>query len=158
MSQSESEPAPAGRARVYVRHSGAHHAGHVGWGYLLPDGSWEVGAVERGGIITPPLKDGFWRGEFVDPTPRMRELRYDAYKEFDVGAPNPEAARAQEDVIDKRYFSLARHNCMNDTHDVLTAYGAKLPNPDRFWDWRPNEWFREIEGELIPLAPAMAAE
>jgi hypothetical protein len=87
----------------------------------------------------------------LDPNPRMRELRYDGYKESEVPAPNPDAASAQEDVIDKRFFSLARHNCMNDTHDVLTAYGAILPDPDRIWDWRPNDWFREVLGEFVAL-------
>jgi len=116
-----------------------------------------MGAVEKGGIITPPLKDGFWRHEIIDPNPRMRELRYNSYKEFGVTAPNPTAARQQEDAIDKRSFSIARHNCMNDTYDVLTAYGAPLPDPDRIWDWRPNDWFREVVGDLITLTAPGAA-
>jgi len=151
MSQPNPEPEPAGRARVYVRHSGAHGAGHVGWGYAVPSGNWAVGAVEKGGIITPPVNDGFWREEIIDPNPRMRDLVYNAYKEFEVTAPNPTAARQQEDAIDKRSFSIARHNCMNDTYDVLNAYGALLPDPDRIWAWRPNDWFREVGGELISL-------
>jgi membrane-associated phospholipid phosphatase len=107
--------------------------------------------VERGGIITPPVADGFWSEEMVDPNPRMRSLNYNAYKEFDVDGPNVAAAREQEAAVKRRLFSLARHNCMNDTHDVLSAYGGALPNPGNIADWRPNDWFRAAPGDLVTL-------
>jgi undecaprenyl-diphosphatase len=118
---------------------------------MVPNGNWEAGAVERGGIITPPLADGFWSEEMIDPDPRMRSLNYNAYKEFEVDSPNVTAAREQEAAVKRRLFSLARHNCMNDTHDVLSAYGGALPNPDNIADWRPNDWFRAAPGDLVTL-------
>jgi hypothetical protein len=140
-----------GHARVYVRRTGAHGAGHVGWAFTVASGSWEAGAVERGGIITPPLADGFWSEELIDPSPRMLALNYHAYKELDVPFPNVAAAREQEARVDRRMFSIARHNCMNDTFDVLTAYGAVLPDPDNISDWRPNDWYRAVVGEETRL-------
>jgi hypothetical protein len=136
-----------GRARVYVRRLGAHRAGHVGWAFQLENGNWEAGGVERGGIITPPVVDGFWSEVLPDPNQRMRALDYDAYKEFDVPMPSVPAARDVEAAIDKRTFTLLKHNCMNDTHDVLVAYGAILPNPNVKDDWKPNDWYRSVAGE-----------
>src|SRR5947209_19397390 len=45
-----------GKARVYNRRTGAHGAGHVGWAFLDEQGFWDAGAVERGGLVTPPGK------------------------------------------------------------------------------------------------------
>lgn len=138
-------------ARVYRRKTGARGAGHVGWAFALEDGAWEVGAVERGGLITPPWRDGFWTGVELDPNPRMLHLSYDAYKEFEVRNPNPIAAQRAEAEIGRRWFTLAIHNCMNDTYAVLTAYGAALPKINRFGDWKPNDWFRLVPGDEFLL-------
>jgi hypothetical protein len=136
-----------GLARVYVRRLGAHRAGHVGWAFLLPGGWWEAGGVERGGVVTPPIADGFRSEELPDPNPRMSALDYDAYKELEVALPNVSAAREKELEIDQRLFTLLKHNCMNDTYDVLTAYGAVLPSPDPEADWKPNDWYRTLGGD-----------
>ncbi|MGI8609941.1 MAG: hypothetical protein ACR2MY_12045, partial [Candidatus Dormibacteria bacterium] len=93
-----------GRARVYNRKTGARGAGHVGWAFLVEDGLWEAGAVERGGTITPPGKSGYWSNVVEDPNPRLSLLNYDTYKEFDVQSPGVAAARGAEDEGSKRFL------------------------------------------------------
>ncbi|MHB8509267.1 MAG: hypothetical protein ACYDGR_11555 [Candidatus Dormibacteria bacterium] len=141
----------AGRARVYNRRSGAYGAGHVGWAFLVVGGDWETGAVERGGLITPPLAAGYWADVLPDPNPRMMRLNYDSYKEFEVAMPDMVAARLAEGKVQQRWFNLVRHNCMQDTYTVLTAYGAILPPMQKRWSWKPNDWYRAVPGELVRL-------
>lgn len=140
-----------GNARVYRRKRGARGAGHVGWAFRTDDGDWETGAVERGGFITPPIADGFWCDVLADPNPRMRTLGYDAYKEIEVSMPLVAAGRHAEGEVSRRWFSLVRHNCMNDTYRVLSAYGAGLPAINRLTDWKPNDWFQLLPGEEVLL-------
>ena len=127
-----------GQARVYCRPRGARGAGHVGWAFVLPDGTWEVGAVERGGLLTPPIADGYWSSVMLDPDPHMRGLRYDYYKQIEVAIPTVAPARAAEEQISRRWFNLVIHNCMQDTNTVLTAYGAVLPPVGWRSNWRPT--------------------
>ena len=140
-----------GRARIYNRKPGAHGAGHVGWAFRVEDDLWEAGAVERGGTITPPGKSGYWSQVMVDPNPRMISLSYDTYKEFEVEIPSVALARARQTRVQKRFFNLVLHNCMQDTHDVLTAYGALLPHIDKRWDSKPNDLYNLLLGELTRL-------
>jgi hypothetical protein len=140
-----------GRARVYNRRMGARGAGHVGWAFRVEDELWEAGAVERGGLVTPPGKSGYWSQVMVDPTPRMTSLSYDSFKEFEVEIPSISMARAREARVQTRFFNLVIHNCMQDTYDVLTAYGARMPQIDRMWDWKPNEWYNALQGELTRI-------
>jgi hypothetical protein len=137
-----------GSARVYNRRTGAHGAGHVGWAFLDEQGLWDAGAVERGGLITPPGRSGYWSNVMEDPTPRMRALNYDSYKEFEVNAPSPALARSTVGDVSRRYFNLVLHNCMQDTYNVLTAYGANLPQINKRWDFKPNDWYNLLMGEF----------
>jgi len=135
-------------ARVYNRRTGAHGAGHVGWAFLIEDRLWETGAVERGGTITPPGKSGYWSNVMADPNPRMAALNYDTFKEFDVLSPSIALARSAEAEVSRRFFNLVLHNCMQDTYNVLSAYGANLPKINRRWDFKPNDWYDLLFGEL----------
>ena len=140
-----------GKARVYNRRTGAHGAGHVGWGFLVEDGLWEVGAVERGGTITPPGLSGYWSLVMVDPNPRMFTLNYDSYKEFEVMSPSIAVARTEETEVSRRFFNLVLHNCMQDTYNVLMGYGAHLPQINKRWDFKPNDWYNMLTGEFHRL-------
>jgi hypothetical protein len=81
----------------------------------------------------------------------MQALNYHTYKELEIASPNVAAAREQEAKVDRRIFSIARHNCMNDAFDVLTGYGAILPDPGNISNWRPNDWFRAVAGDESTL-------
>ena len=140
-----------GCARIYNRRSGARGAGHVGWAFLVERELWEAGAVERGGLVTPPGRSGYWSNVMADPTPRMVSLSYDSYKELDVAMPSIALARAHETEVERRFFNLVLHNCMQDTHDVLRAYGANLPVIDKRWDFRPNDWYDLCPGRLVRI-------
>lgn len=135
-------------ARVYNRRKGARGAGHVGWAFVVEDRLWEAGAVERGGTITPPGKSGYWSNVMVDPNPRMAALNYDTFKEFDVRSPSIALARSAEADVSRRFFNLVLHNCMQDTYNVLSAYGANLPKINKRWDFKPNDWYDLLFGEL----------
>ncbi|MDQ6747568.1 MAG: hypothetical protein M3010_05610 [Candidatus Dormibacteraeota bacterium] len=137
-----------GMARVYNRRSGAHGAGHVGWAFLDEGGLWDTGAVERGGLVTPPGKSGYWSSVMEDPNPRMLTLNYDTYKQFEVHAPSPALARIAVGEVSRRFFNLILHNCMQDTYNVLSAYGANMPQIDKRWDFKPNDWYNLLQGEI----------
>ena len=137
-----------GRARVYNRRTGARGQGHVGWAFLVEDGLWEAGAVERGGTITPPGKSGYWSNVMPDPNPRMALLNYDTYKEFDVQSPSISSARVAEAEVSRRFFNLVLHNCMQDTYTVLVAYGAYFPKINKRWDFKPNDWYDLLAGDI----------
>jgi len=138
----------SGLARVYNRRTGAHGAGHVGWAFQVEDGLWEAGAVERGGTITPPGRSGYWSLVMEDPNPRMFTLNYDSYKEFEVMSPSVPLARVEEAEVSRRFFNLILHNCMQDTYNVLKAYGANLPPINKRWDFKPNDWYNLLSGEF----------
>jgi hypothetical protein len=141
----------AGRARVYNRRHGARGAGHVAWAFLVEDALWEAGAVEKGGTITPPGRSGYWSNVMEDPNPRMISLNYDSYKEFEVFSPSIALARTAEAEVSRRFFNLVLHNCMQDTNNVLTSYGANLPQINKRWDFRPNDWYDLLTGEFVRL-------
>jgi hypothetical protein len=83
-----------------------------------------------------------------NPNPRMFSLNYDSYKEFDVLDPSIAVARTEEAEVSRRFFNLVLHNCMQDTYNVLTGYGAALPQINKRWDFRPNDWYDLLTGEL----------
>ncbi|MGI8608085.1 MAG: hypothetical protein ACR2MY_02470, partial [Candidatus Dormibacteria bacterium] len=83
-----------------------------------------------------------------DPNPRLSLLNYDTYREFDVQSPGVSAARAAEAEVSRRFFNLVLHNCMQDTYNVLVAYGAHLPKIDKRWDFKPNDWYNLLLGEM----------
>lgn len=137
------------RAAAYVRYHSGDGFGHVGWAFDWSAGSVNAGAVENhsGAFDTPVSQMGFWTDFSSDPTPRMRELLYDDVKFVDVDDANPIAAYRVVLWIKRQPFRAIHRNCLDDTYDVLRAFGVRnMDAPSR--DLIPNEWFKRFRGTL----------
>ncbi|BDI33899.1 hypothetical protein CCAX7_59500 [Capsulimonas corticalis] len=135
------------------------YAGHVGWGFYLPeDGGFYCGSTENpsGSPIVFPGGDNGWWGERVDSLAAMvdaMQLRaYDSYKFEGVADAHPDAALEVAKATALRGYFVATDNCLDHTRDVLTAYGVQnLPSTDEHPF--PNSWFAIFDGELRSLIP-----
>ena len=134
------------------------------FGYdLLAASEWLVGALEdpSGDWSAPAGQTGFWyqcvpNAEAAMCNPVMigapqGTAAYSAAKALVVAEPRPDVAHAMLLEWQGRDYSLVGSNCMNCAYDVLTAYGAVLPNPTTNpTDWVPNVWFNAIQGTVMP--------
>jgi len=139
------------KAAVYVRRSGAFGLGHVGWCFGVDATLFDAGSVEnpQGTPVTPPDQMGFWNCGTTIPSVAFRHRGYDFFKVFTVAKPDVAAAlNAVQSVREQPYFVLGR-NCMDDTYDVLRAFGLLLPPP--YLAWFPNVWFDELKPVAQPL-------
>ncbi len=105
-------------------------------------GGWPIQRAHRSGSWWIP-SDNFLVAQQI----RL----YDAYKVLAVEKADPRAALSVQEKIARRGYRFFTHNCLDAVYRVLTAYGARLPDPRRREHWRPNDWFDSIRGELIPL-------
>jgi hypothetical protein len=137
------------KAMVFLRRKGTLGIGHAAWAFQHPDGSWNTGSVENQPHTpyTPPDLMGWWLQRTGDPLAPMRERRYEKYKVLDVPTPNAVAATAEVERISREPYRVDDQNCMHDAYEVLTAYGATLPDPTRAANSAPAEWFEHIPGE-----------
>lgn len=141
-------------AIIFVRRSGAYGIGHVGWAFTIDNHIFNAGSVENhsGGLVTPPDQMGFWTLETNDPIKPMRLRRYDEFKVLDVRSANPDYAQRVVAWVHKQAYEAIGRNCMDDTYDVLRAYGIDhLPVPSHIWE--PNHWFNHIIGEHYHIEP-----
>jgi hypothetical protein len=140
------------RAGAFVRRSGAAGLGHVGWTFQYPDGSFCDGAVENpaGTPMSPPGQTGFWTQTVVDPDPPMKLRDYDAFKLFEIPTGNPDQADKTVAWIGLQPYLVIFRNCMDDTYDVLRAYGIPdLPMP--MVEITPNRWFDQLSPAMQPV-------
>jgi hypothetical protein len=141
------------RAAVYVRYHSGDGFGHVGWAFDWSPQLVGAGAVENhsGAFDTPAARMGFWSSFMPDPTPRMRELLYDDVKYVDLYEARPVKAYRVVLWIRTQPFRAVHRNCLDDTYDVLRAYGVRhLDPPSR--DLIPKEWFKRFPGTLAHVS------
>lgn len=141
-------------AIIFVRRSGAYGIGHVGWAFAVGNHNFSVGSVENhsGGLVTPAEKMGFWTLETHDPIKPMRQRHYDEFKVLDIRAADPDYAKQIVTWVHKQAYEAIGRNCMDDTYDVLRAYGFDhLPVPSHIWE--PNHWFNHVIGEHYQIEP-----
>jgi len=141
------------KAMVFLRRKGTLGIGHAAWAFQYPDGSWNAGSVENQPQTpyTRPDLMGWWSRRVDDPLAPMRERRYEEYKILEVLSPSAAAAQEEVERVSREPYRVADQNCMHDTYQVLTAYGATLPEPDRGETRAPAKWFKEIPGEAHPV-------
>ncbi|MFN8445229.1 MAG: hypothetical protein U0175_30855 [Caldilineaceae bacterium] len=143
------------QAMVFVRRSAAYHIGHVGWAFAQGEGIFSVGSVENhhGGLITDASHMGFWRLTTDNPIAPMFERHYDEVKIIEVEQADPFTAQGVVNWVSKQAYEAIGRNCMDDTYDVLQAYGvSNLPLPVRHWE--PNYWFDAIPETPYQLSDA----
>lgn len=154
-------------AMVVQRIGGADGFGHVGWAYQRIDGTWMCGATENpGGHIggTGDAK-GFWALVYssadvprVFGVPRMLPAGecppYDNYKVIRTDVCNASEAWSKACWCRDRPFAVPNRDCLDDTYDILTAYGVtSLPLPIIA---EPNLWFDLIPSRAIAVPCAAA--
>ena len=146
-------------AYVFVKWNGGDGAGHVAWGFTLPDGRVCIGSVENhsGHLFTPANDMGFWLAfEHAFGLP-LRERSYETAAIFEVPSGDAVSAYRVTQWIKKNAYRAATRNCEDDAYDVLRAYGVNdLEAP--FFNWFPRWWFsklqaKKVEIDSLPPAP-----
>lgn len=141
------------RAAAFVRYHSGDGFGHLGWAFDWSPRSVNAGAVENhsGGLETPSAKMGFWTDFFDDPMPRMREHGYDDLKYVELDDADPVLAYRVVLWVKRQPFRALHRNCLDDTYDVLRAFGVEGMDPPSH-DIVPKEWFARFHGTLAHVA------
>jgi hypothetical protein len=150
---SSSPGAGSRRAAAFIRFNAADGAGHVGWAFDFSDSDVNAGAVENpnGTPSCPVAEMDYWDGFFVTPIQAMSTRSYASLKYVNLTRANIIAACRVAKWISTQPYALFGRNCMDDTYDVLRAYGVPdLPAPAS--DLLPNIWFDGMEGTEVALA------
>lgn len=148
-----------------LSHTGQTLIGHVGWGYQVPGTNQYIFGATETIKSTNPLTLNTSKVVWHDQGSRGKmfmTFRSGSH----LGGPGyyrsaecatitnssvTSASNAVKDVENNHYSLVQlplfwKGNCMDDTYEILTAYGAKLPSPK--WpvsDWFPNDWFVAID-------------
>ncbi len=123
------------------------------WQQARSQEAWFAGAIENPGGL--PLQRAPRNGSWSLLLPTLEiigQMRaYDAYKIIEVEQADPRGALSMQHQVTRTHYAYLTHNCMNSTYRILTAFGAQLPDPQHFSNWRPNAWFDHIAAEPILL-------
>jgi hypothetical protein len=141
------------RAAAFVRYHSGDGFGHLGWAFDWSPDRVNAGAVENhsGGLETPAANMGFWTDFYSDPMPRMREHRYDDLKYVEIDDADPVQAYRVVQWIRTQPFRAVHRNCLDDTYDVLRAFGVEHLDPPSH-DLFPKEWFARFHGTLAHVS------
>ncbi|ACL26414.1 RHS repeat-associated core domain-containing protein [Chloroflexus aggregans] len=137
------------------------YAGHVAWAFQKDENCYVYGSTDglrkedRGKYFwVKGLDDCIKEDEVINDmkarNPSRKVEEYDAYKIIEVDDPNTNIEWKISEV-EKRQYGNFFGNCMDDTYDILTAYGAKLPLP--ITKPLPTWFFESIAGEAQELNP-----
>lgn len=130
------------RAAAFVRFPAADGLGHLGWAFDYSDARANAGAVEdpQGAMTVGPTAMGYWDEFLTNPVSAMTAMGYSALKYVDLQKANPVAAYRVAKWIGTQPYNLIGRNCLDDTYDVLRAYGVpELPLPSH--ELSPDLWF-----------------
>jgi hypothetical protein len=151
----------SGLAFAFVREAAVWGAGHVAWGFRLPDGyyyyggtenpegpggmwaSWHQGTAAQGGNNAAWVDYGTEKQmlkKMKDPRPFAP---YNYAKAVAVAKPKADAALKIAKANINAGFTGLTNNCLDATYRVLQAYGADMPWPST--NWAPNGWFNAIK-------------
>ena len=132
-------------------------AGHVAWGFALPNGAGVYcGSTEN--LNSQPWhpvggNNGFWASEVrmkAEMISEMRKHGYTDYKTHNLKISDAGLARRVADNCKEVGYSFVGNNCVDHVYQILTHYGAlDLPLPlDAPY---PNGWFSAISWTWHPL-------
>jgi hypothetical protein len=130
------------RGAAFVRFEGADGLGHVGWGFDVSATTVNLGAVENpsGQTTSPARDDGYWDSFMQNPIPTMASKGYNYLKYVNLAKARPFSAYRVAKWIGTIDYKALGRNCLDDTYDVLRAYGVpELPPPAD--TLLPNVWF-----------------
>jgi len=143
-------PAPTGEACVFdAPRISRGTIGHVGWGFRLPNGSWEFGANEGPGkrdISRTWAEAGSWNAMLASFTNGGPYGSSGYYKSLEcVAVPAFNAAAAQQEVGNEQHqlYVLIFQDCESQAYNVLSKYGVNgLPN--YILHPYPNSWYNDL--------------
>lgn len=141
-----------GRAYIFIKPENVAGLGHIGWGFMLSDGSFYAGATEnyyKGNAATAywvnaGADNEFWAEMFLTEQKmfeKMKTLGYSEYKSIPVNYPNIAGGKRRADEVMMKGFQGISNNCLDHTYQVLEAYGVKNM-PWRQTNPTPNGWFK----------------
>jgi hypothetical protein len=147
------------RAMVFVRRSGAMGLGHVGWAFEKSNDLFYSGSVENPGgkPVESPDKIGFWSIKSNYPQQHFVSRDYDEFKIINISGGNHVRAYSEVIRVKRSWYTLLFGNCMDDTFNVLRAYGVKdMPLPGS--KITPNNWFDSLNWTHYNLSNLEAIE
>lgn len=161
---------------VFINFEQAARFGHVAWGFqiqrdpdvyyfgstdhLLKDPWWDLLGWARYAHVPPSNNVDWWSGtgdrsQMIQMMYSGHHIRYHAAKVFEVSSAQPNAALECADLMQHGGWSVLANNCVHQTSEVLTRYGATLPklqsSPHHLI---PKQWFSSIKGDYLDLATA----
>jgi hypothetical protein len=165
-----------GQAFAFINRNQALRFGHVGWGFCVDArkglyyfGStdhlyrhpwWDLPGWVRYAHVKPELDNDWWSGtgtydQMMTAMSTGHHLRYHAAKLMVVGRPDPDRAVAAAEALARGGWSVLANNCVHQTYQVLTEYGAGIPPPSQpLTNLIPRVWFARLEGEQVDLGAA----
>ncbi|HEY9717077.1 MAG TPA: hypothetical protein V6C69_06400 [Trichormus sp.] len=166
-------------AFIFINEEQAVGFGHIGWGFHVGGeqycfGStdhlwrtrysyWHLPELIRYMDVAPKANNDFWShtGNFREMMTDMRvgrHVRYHQFKVVPVENPDPQGAIALAHSLKDEGWNVLLNNCVHQTYQVLTRYGAKLPDPYVLLNRFPKNWFGAISGDTIKLCPMAKPE
>jgi len=161
-------------AFIFINVEQAVGFGHIGWGFHIGGqdyryGStdhlwrarypyWHLPEVIRYMEVAPRANNDFWSrtGSYEQMMTEMRigrHVRYHQFKVVPVENPAPQDAIEFAESVKDDGWNVLLNNCVHQTYNVLTKYGATLPDPYRLLNRFPKNWFAAIPGAPIKLRP-----
>jgi hypothetical protein len=148
-----------GVAYVFVAPKMAILQGHIGWGYMLDDGTYAFGATDApgGNAVIARGRDTNTPWRATDATERemlgafkRHDSPSDIYREYKrtfVMQRNAGAAEFKSNEIRSWGYSLYRNNCLDHAYAVLEAYGVDKSSVMSWKETRPapDSWFRAFK-------------
>jgi hypothetical protein len=160
-----------GSAYIFINFLQAARFGHIGWGFLMADGSYcfgstdhlfrkswlDLGAWLAYGHVKPGYDNDWWMEtgtseEMLAKMARSHHIYYHAVKEVGAANAQPERALAAAHSMKDAGWSLGGNNCVHQTYRILTDYGAVLPAPQQcLTNIIPRKWFDKVDAQQRQL-------
>jgi len=168
-----------GSAYIFINPDQAVGFGHIGWGFHIGGDRFYYGATDhlwrarypywylpeliRYMDVAPDGSNDFWArtGTYYQMMTEMRigrHVRYHQYKVLPVLMSNPLLAHTHADKIKNAGWNVVLNNCVHQTYQIITKYGADLPSPYQLLNRFPKNWFESIPAEPLALVPLAKPE
>ncbi|MGH9550611.1 MAG: hypothetical protein ACRD3W_14625 [Terriglobales bacterium] len=169
-----------GFAFVFINFEQAAGFGHIGWGFHIAGDRYYFGSTDhlwrrryplwhplelvRYMDVQPANNNDYWAklGTLEQMLITMRSgrhVRYHAYKCLQVTDPDPLTAKAYADTMKDGGWNVWRNNCVHQSYNILTKYGARsLPSPFKMTNRFPRKWFESIAADEVILTPSTNKE
>jgi len=162
---------------LFVNVKQAARFGHVGWGFMLDDGSYIFGATDHlyrhhemdllrwiDYMSVPPGEHTDWwcgygtKKDMLEQMSKVGSGHIWYHKARGVKVSNAHPVEAKKIAISQEFagWTLLTNNCVQQTWEIIKTYGADrtIPNPwENPFNLIPRVWFDSFPGELVVLHP-----